>query len=150
MRSSTSRNCFRRNQIGLVEQDDVRKGDLVLRLRRILQPFLQPLGVRHGHDGVELGLAADILVDEEGLRDRRRIGQARGLDDNGVELALAPHQPVDDAHQIAAHRAADAAVVHFEHLLVRADDEVVIDADLAEFVDDDGEFFPRAAPTGCD
>ena len=85
-------------------------------------------------------MRADILVDEEGLRHRRRIGEARGLDDDGVELALAPHQPVDDADEIAAHGAADAAVVHLEHFFVGADDEVVVDADLAEFVDDDGVF----------
>ena len=43
-------------------------------------------------------------------------------------------------HQVAAHGAADAAVVHLEHFLVGADDKVVVDADLAEFVDDDGVF----------
>ena len=82
----------------------------------------------------------DILVDEEGLRDRGGIGEAGGLDDDGVELALALHQPLDDADEIAAHRAADAAIVHLEDFLVGADDEVVVDAYLAELVDDDGEF----------
>jgi hypothetical protein len=47
--------------------------------------------------------------------------------------------PVDDADEIAANGAADAAVVHLEDFLVGADDEVVVDADLAELVDDDGE-----------
>ncbi len=79
-----------------------------------------------------------VLVDEEGLRDRRGIGEAGRLDDDGVELALALHQPFDDADQVAAHGAADAAVVHLEHFLVGADDELVVDADLAEFVDDHG------------
>src|SRR5262249_27176314 len=64
------------------------------------------------------------------------------FENDRVELALAPHQPVDDTHEIAAHRAADAAVVHLEHFFVGADDQVVIDADLAEFVDDDGVFAP--------
>ena len=82
--------------------------------------------------------AAHVLVDEEGLRDRRGIGEAGGLDDDRVELALALHQPLDDADQVAAHGAADAAVVHLEHFLVGADDELVVDADLAELVDDDG------------
>ena len=101
---------------------------------------LQPLGVGHGHDRIELGLLADLFVDEEGLRHRRRIGEPRGLHDDGVELALAPHQPVDDADQVAAHGAADAAVVHLEHFLVGVDHQVVVDADLAEFVDDHGVF----------
>src|SRR5207237_1062686 len=50
------------------------------------------------------------------------------------------HQPVEDADQVTAHRAADAAIVHFEHFLVSADDQIIVDADLAEFVDDDGVF----------
>src|SRR5262249_11550778 len=53
---------------------------------------------------------------------------------------LAPHQAFHDAHEIAAHRAADAAIVHLEHFLIGADDEVVVDADFTEFVDDDGVF----------
>jgi hypothetical protein len=48
-------------------------------------------------------------------------------------------RPVDDAHQVAADGAADAAVVHLEHFLVSVDDQLVVDADLAELVDDDGE-----------
>ncbi len=74
--------------------------------------------------------------------DRRRVGEARRLDDDRVELALALHQPLDDADEVAAHGAADAAVVHLEHFLVGADDELVVDADLAEFVDDHGVFAP--------
>ena len=130
----------RRHQVGLVEQDHVGEGDLVLRLGRILEPVLEPLGVGHGHHRVEPGAAADVLVDEEGLRHRRRIGEAGGLDDDGVELALAAHQALDDADQVAAHGAADAAVVHLEHFLVGADDQLVVDADLAELVDDHGVF----------
>ena len=128
------------DQIGLVEQDHVGKGDLVLGLGRILETVLEPFGVGHRDHRVEPGLAADILVDEEGLRHRRGVGEARGLDDDGVELALAPHQPIDDADQVAAHGAADAAVVHLEHFFVGADDQLVVDADLAELVDDHGVF----------
>ena len=140
MRASTSSSSVGRDQIGLVDQDDVGEGDLVLGFGRVLEPVVEPLGVGDRHHRVELGPAADVLVDEEGLRHRRRIGEPGGLDDDGVELALAPHQAVEDAHQVAAHGAADAAVVHLEHFLVGADDEVVVDADLAEFVDDDGVF----------
>src|SRR5262249_44343057 len=85
-----------------------------------------------------LGFAADIVVHEERLRHRGRIREARGLENDGVELAFPAHQPVDDAHEVAAHGAADAAVVHLEDFFIGADDEVVVDADLAELVDDDG------------
>jgi len=77
---------------------------------------------------------------EKGLRHRGRIGEAGGLDDDGVEFSLAPHQPVDDADEVAAHGAADAAVVHLEDFLVGAHDQLIVDADLAELVDDDGVF----------
>ena len=131
---------LRRHEVGLVEDDDVREGDLVLRFGRILEPVGEPFGVGHRDDGVEPGRVRDVLVHEEGLRHRRRVGEAGRLDDDGVELALALHQPVEDADEVAAHGAADAAVVHLEHFLVRADDEIVVDADLAELVDDDGVF----------
>ena len=71
---------------------------------------------------------------------RRGIGEARCLHDDRVELAAALHQPLDDADEIAAHGAADAAVVHLEHFLIGVYDQFVVDADLAELVDDDREF----------
>ena len=128
------------DQVGLVEHDDVGKRDLVFRFGGVLETVAQPLCIGHRHDSVEAGVLLHVFVDEEGLRHGSRIGQSRRLDDNGVELALALHQPVQDAHEVAAHGAADAAIVHLEHFLVGADDEVVVDADLAEFVDDDGVF----------
>ena len=128
------------DEVGLVEHDDVGERDLVLGLGRVLEPVAQPFGVGDRHHRVEPGVLLHVLVDEEGLRHRRRIGQPRGLDDDGVELALALHQALEDAHEIAAHGAADAAVVHLEDFFVGADDQIVVDADLAEFVDDDGVF----------
>jgi hypothetical protein len=49
---------------------------------------------------------------------------------------------VDDAHEIAAHGTAHAAVVHLEYFFIGADDQVIVDADLAELVDDDGVLSP--------
>ena len=140
MRASTSLKLLRRDKIGLVDQDNIGKGDLVLRFRGVLEPVVEPFGIGNGDHRIELGPTPDILVDEESLRYRRGIGEASSLDDDGVEFALAPHQPVEDPHQVATHRAADAPVIHLEYFLIGADDEVVIDADLAEFVDDDGVF----------
>ena len=90
----------------------------------------------------EIGIDNDLIIgaDEEGLRHRRRIGQPRGLDDDGVELALALHQAVENADEVAAHGAADAAIVHLVDFLVGLDDQIIVDADLAEFIDDDGVF----------
>ena len=81
-----------------------------------------------------------VGVDEKGLGDGGGIGEAGGLDQNGVELALAAHQAFDDADEVAAHGAADAAVVHFENFFVGVHDEIVVDADFAEFIDDHRKF----------
>src|SRR5260370_667280 len=95
----------------------------------------------------ELWLDIENAVEVEGiavqhLGERRRVGKPRGLDDDGVEFAFAPHQALDDANEIAAHRAADAAVVHLEDFLVGPHDQVIVDPDLAELIDDDGVFLP--------
>ena len=74
----------------------------------------------------------------------RGVREAGGLDDNRVEPAAPAHQPLDDANEIAAHGAADAAVVHLEDFLVGADDEIIVDADLAELVDDHRDSGGRA------
>ena len=85
---------------------------------------------------VELGDRAHLVVDKEGLRDRRRVREPRGLDQDSVERAFALEQIADDTDQVAAHGAADAAVVHLEDFFVGVDNQLVIDADLAKFVDD--------------
>jgi hypothetical protein len=41
--------------------------------------------------------------------------------------------------QIAAYAAANAAVAHFDHFLVRRDQQMVIDTDFAKLVDNDGD-----------
>ena len=127
------------HQIGLVEQDHVGEGDLLLRLVALLELAEEVLGVDHGDDGVEPGTGLDLVVGEEGLRHRARVGQAGGLDQDAVELVLALHQAFEDADEVAAHGAADAAVVHLEHFLVGVHHEVVVDAELAELVLDDGD-----------
>src|SRR5262249_31268358 len=84
-------------------------------------------------------LGADGLIHKESLRDWRRVGETRGLDNDGVKFAFSPHQPVDDADEVTAHRAADTAVVHFEHFFVGVDHKFVVDAYLTKLVHDHGE-----------
>ena len=78
----------RRHEVGLVEDDDVGEGDLVLGLRRVAQARREPLGVGDRHDRVEPRRLLHVLVDEEGLRHRRGIGEAGRLDDDRVEPPL--------------------------------------------------------------
>jgi len=57
-------------------------------------------------------------------------------------------QEGEDADEIAADGAADAAVVHLEEFFVGLDDELVVDADLAELVFDHGDFLAVLAASG--
>ena len=84
-------------------------------------------------------MGLELVVGEEGLGDGPGVGKAGGLDEDVVEAIAALHELAEDADEVAADGAAEAAVVHLEDFLVRVDDEGVVDADLAELVLDDGE-----------
>lgn len=131
---------FRRNEIGLVDDNDIGKSDLVFGFAAVLQAQRQVLGIDKCDHRVKLGLGAHVVIHEEGLGDRNGIGKASGLDNDAVESAGPAHQAFDHADEVAAHRAADAAIVHFVDFFVGFDDQIVVDADLAEFVDDDSVF----------
>ena len=71
--------------------------------------------------GTQIYIKLHILVNEERLRHRRRIGEASRLDHNVVQgptLLLTLHQLHEDRDQVDAHSAADAAVVHLEDVLL--------------------------------
>ena len=76
------------------------------------------------------------------MQHRRRIGQAGRLDHRAGEIGHPPLDPVDEqigqrVDDVAAHRAAQAAAVQQYDILGRAFDQQVVEADLAELVDDD-------------
>ena len=127
------------HQVGLVEQDHVGEGDLFAGFIHLVEVLLDVARIDDGHDGVEHELLLEVVVQEEGLRDRAGIGHPGGLDDDVVELVAPLEQLAQDAQQVAAHGAADAAVVGLEDLFFGADDELVVDADLAELVLDHGD-----------
>mmetsp|Transcript_7911 Transcript_7911/g.32110 ORF Transcript_7911/g.32110 Transcript_7911/m.32110 type:complete len:237 (+) Transcript_7911:616-1326(+) len=134
----------RGNEVCLVEQDAVSKGHLLLALvDAVLLDFVevQPdvLGVNHCEDRVDVQVGLDVLIGKKGLCNGRGVGETGGLNHDCVELLLLTHQAVEDADEVAAHRAADAAVVHLEDLLLRLDHERVVDADLAELVLNHGD-----------
>ena len=76
----------RADEIGLIDNDDVGKGDLVLGFRRIAQPLGEPFGVGDRDHRVEPRRFLHVLIDEEGLRHRRRIGEPCRFDDDCIEL----------------------------------------------------------------
>ena len=127
------------DQVDLVEQDDVGERDLLERDRTALQLLLDVTRIDQRHDRVKRVMLLEFLVDEERLRHGPRVGEPGGLDQHRIEAIAPLAQLAQDPDQVAAHRAADAAVAGFEDLLVGADDQLVIDADLAELVFDHGD-----------
>ena len=77
------------DEIGLVEDDHIGEGDLVLGFRRVFQTVAEPFGVGDGDDRVEPRRVAHIGIDEEGLRHGSGIGKAGRLDKDRVEFASA-------------------------------------------------------------
>lgn len=72
------------------------------------------------------------------MDNRTWIGKTGGLNQHVVEALLLLHKPFKALDQVAPHAAAKAAVVEFENFLIDTNHELIVDADLPEFIDDDG------------
>jgi len=130
------------DEIGFVENDDVGEGDLLFDLRGVVEVLDDVFGVDDRDNTVDAVGGFDFVVGEEGLGDGAGVGEAGGFDQDAIEPVLAFHEAAEHANEIAAHAAADATVVHLEEFFVALDDELIVDADFAEFVFDNGEFLP--------
>lgn len=101
--------------------------------------------VHHGNQRVQagdLGQGRSRLVGEgKGLGDRKRFGDAGGLD-NEVVNASFPGELSDFQQQVFAQRATDAAITHFDETFLTAvqrdfsTDQCGINVHLAHVVDD--------------
>ena len=129
------------NEVGFVEDDDIGKGDLLLGFVGVVEVLPDVLGIYERDYRVDMEFFTHFGIDEECLNDRPRIGEAGGFNEDVVELVPHLSKAAEDANQVPAHGAADAAVVHFENLLLGINDEFVVDADLAEFIFNNGNSF---------
>ena len=80
---------------------------------------------------------------QQRVGDRRRIGQAGGLDHDSAKMrhlaARPPGQQIAQRLlQVAAHRAAHAAVFQQQRAFGDALQQMMVEPDLAEFVDQHG------------
>jgi hypothetical protein len=134
-----SSSCSRRDEVGFVEQEEIGHRDLLARGFGFLHLLLDLLGIDHGDDRVDAHELLKLRDVQEGLRDRAGIGDAGGLDEQVIEAARLM-SCLHAFDEILAHGAAEAAVAELEHFVVGLFDERAVDADLADFIDDDGEF----------
>ena len=95
-------------------------------------------GVHQGDDAVQHVALAEFLVGEEGLRHRRRIGQAGALDHQAVEVDFAVvaalQQEEQGLFQVGVDRAADAAVGQRHHLHRLDAEQLAVDRRLTVLV----------------
>src|SRR5690606_16332393 len=102
----------------------------------------------HGDDAVDRH-AAFHRRPLEGLDQRLGQRQARGLDQDVVDFLRSREDGIERGHEIVGHRAANAAIGKLHHVFLGAGldaatpKDFTVDANVAEFVDDDGK--PLAA-----
>ena len=126
------------HEVGLVEQEEIGHRDLLARRLGVGHLLFDLLHVHDGDDRVHPHELLERRDVQKRLRHRPRIGDARGFDEQVVEAALF-QKVLHTLHQILPHRAAQAAVAHLQHFVLGAFDQRAIDADLADFIDDDGK-----------
>ena len=154
------------DEIGLVEHDEVGAQELVLVdfLERIV---VVERRVGHALRGDARGIVGEAALGDgrrvddrdhavdrepgaqlrpvERLDQRLRQREPGGLDDDVVGLRLAREQRLDRRREIVGDGAADAAIGKLDDRLFRAGrvgaalQEIAVDADVAEFVDDERE-----------
>lgn len=111
------------DEVDLVEQNAVGEGhllnSLVLNTLRlfIVEALDDVLGVDHSDDAIEDEVILSEFVDEEGLRNRGRVGQTRGLDDDGIKELNTAVEVLERNAEVAADRAANATVDDLNHFL---------------------------------
>ncbi len=134
-------NIGRLGDVGLAQQQRVGERRLAAGFRMAIERRLTVQRINERDDAVDDVMLSDVGIGHQCMQDRGRIGQARRLDQHPVirDLAgLASALQIEQrGHEVTAHRAAQAAGGQRQQGLVAAGDQFVIQADLAEFVDDD-------------
>ena len=106
----------------------------------------QGLAIDHRHHGLHAHARPDRRP-AEGRHQGRRKGQAAGFHDDAVELIGALQQVLHGRQEVVLHGAAEAAVGELHQAAVpflfgaeaAGGDQIAVDADITEFVDDDGQ-----------
>ena len=136
-----TRQTLRIGQIAFGDQHAIGRRQLLDRFGIVLKGRQAVDGIQRGHHAVQCEQGRDHPVIGQSLDDRGRIGQPRGLDGHPRErrqqaLLRAAHQIEQSIDQIAAHRAADAAVLQHHRVFNRLFDQQMINRDFPEFIDD--------------
>ncbi len=127
------RDGTRRDEIRLVDHQEVRGGNLRSRDLGLREEALDVLGVHHRDDRVQVQPGALHAV-----REWLGIGEARRLDHDQVRLDGLDDLLDRQVEAILVDRAANASARELDHLLdvVQAGDDPAVDPDVTDLVDD--------------
>mmetsp|Transcript_4574 Transcript_4574/g.15770 ORF Transcript_4574/g.15770 Transcript_4574/m.15770 type:complete len:355 (-) Transcript_4574:33-1097(-) len=129
------------HQINFIEQDSIGEGHLLHRFVLhslwffLVQVLHDVLRVHHREDAVEPHRILNLVVHKEGLGDGGGVREARRLNQNIVVLVFLEEELAKNADEVAADRAAYAAVVELQNLLLRRHHEQIVNPNLAKLVD---------------
>ena len=134
--------CAGRLDVGFGQDDAVGNGDLAHGFLVAVECFHAIERIDGRYHARQAQRGGEGRMAEDGLQHRHRIGQAGGLDHDALERGNLPRLHAVDqvgqrVDQFAAHRAAQAAIGKLDQPVHRLLDKQMVDADLAEFVDDD-------------
>ena len=138
-------------EVGLGEQDAIGHRHLPPRLRLPIELHRAVQRVHRGDDAVQPAGIARVRLGQQRMGHRGRVRQARRLDRDAAERrqlasVTALPQHIQRIGDVAAHGAADAAVLQQHGVLDRLLDQQMIQAHRAELVDDDDGIGERRLP----
>ena len=125
------------DEIALVEQNDVAVTELVAGSLALELLEAKAIGIGNRDDRIDAHPIQEFRA-QEGQHHRQRIRDPARLDNKVMDPSITVENAKDRIEEIVVDRTADAAVFQFHHVVGSGDDQVAVDADLAELVDDDG------------
>ena len=136
---------LRRHQIGLADEDLIRKTDLAARLLAVVKLLVGVFRVHQRQDRIEQITLGDLVVHEKRLRYRARVGHTGGFNHHAVKiqqpLALFGCQQLQRFAQVFPDGATNATIAHLNDLFLGiGHQDVVVDVFFAKFIFNDGNF----------
>ena len=128
-----------RHQITFVQEQDVAVDHLGPAHLGVEHGFIEVFGIDQRDDRVK-PCGIPQLAAQERHGHRQRIGEARGLHNDVVHRFRTLEDSLHSTQQLVIDRAADAAIAELHGVVIRGDDQIVIDSDLTELVDQHGGF----------
>ena len=129
------------HQIALIQHQDVAIHHLGPGHFALVNRVAEVFSIDQGDDRIEPGRIAQVAA-QKGHRHRQGIGQPRGFHHQIVHRFGPLQDPIHRFEQLAIDRAADAAIAELNHVFAGGDDQVVVDADFAKLIHQNGGFKP--------